>query len=527
MYNIDDLELEDKPDKGKEILKKTRAAFAEDGHIGAVKTLAASAGEIRSLTPPQWVLLKAEIEPFAKMKAADLAALRKPHIAEVDTHVDEDIAKDKMSRSFCMSSGKGYAYMILEGDNLRAIPSQEMTPLVKLISNEDKLLESKIYAQIHNERKISALVTNVIPNGHTHYAMSKQSNGEWEAVCHVAIEEMLTNQLEKIPKYEMNADFESMVRREYNYMFHIYEYALALKFAFDKTSCIWLREHSDTGKTFFLGAREAKDYIFLAHEEIRENDFVGDGPDKWGKMLFFFVDEATKFSTEMKNAILPYRMNYGGRVELDMPLRILSSANEISDLTNGVDKQIDNRVVNMHFKGKARLRDWLDSNNLDATTAQAMWQKIILTHIKEMLSTWSSADNLQAIASEKIRWFKDQYKTETLECLDDITKEMLNSLLLEVRDKGGEFTKHITMGHRDFKNFIVKDREDIFIKSPKTFFSMMFEEYAPEKKKTFEKSYPNNEALAKLFGTKYATRRAEKSTFKAIQVEIIEQDEQM
>jgi hypothetical protein len=393
---------------------------------------------------------------------------------------------------------------------------------VRLLAGEDKLEESRIYESIHCKRVIDKITTHISLSGKTHYTMVKLESGKFESVCHIAIEEMITNQMKQLAGYKVDPKFEQMVREHYQYIFHIYEYALALKFAFDKTNCIWLREHSDTGKTFFLGAREAKDYIFITNETIRENDFVGDGPDKWGKMLFFFIDEAQKFSSDMKNACLPYRMNYGGRVELDMPLRILSSDNEITDLTNGVDKQINNRVINIHYKGKMKLRNWLDDNKLDATTAQIMWQKIIFEHILKLLTDWSKAENLQAAASEKIREFKVRYKTGDMVDLGDYAKELVTSVILECSTKDGDLTMPITNDRRDFRDFFTKDEGKIFIKSPKAFFSLLFDEYAPEKKKAFFKRYPNNEAIAELYGDEYTkAKRIKDRVIKAMLVTFV------
>jgi hypothetical protein len=430
---------------------------------------------------------------------------------------DEDIeqAKQKLSRAFCALNGKNYAYMVMDGKNLRPFPPQELTPLVRLVAGEDKLEESRIYESIHCKRQIEKITTHVSPSGQTHYAMIQLENGKFEAVCKVSLDEMLKNQLKNVSRYEVTPAFKNMVD-SYRYIFDIYEYALALKFAFDKTNCIWIREHSDTGKTFFLGAREAKEYILIASEKINENDFVGDGPEKWGKMLFWFIDEAVKFGADMKNACLPYRMNYGGRVELDIPLRILSSDNEITDLTNGVDKQIDNRVINMHYLGgKNNLRKWLDDNKVDATTAQMMWQKMILSHLIEIIKTWSKAENLQVEASKIIVAFKKKYKKAAMDSIGDMAIGMVEGIIAECENEGF-LTREITKGFRDFKDFLLKDGEKIYLRSPKTFFAMAFKEYAPEKERAFFKKYPNNEAIALLYSSSYSIIRIKDQRFKGV-----------
>lgn len=502
--------IAEKPKRGDEIVALAKVAFAEADELGVMQCLSENCEDLAKMNGQEWLIFKAKINKFARdIKPRELEEFRKPKFAEVTDGYEIEKATEKMAKAYCMSSGRGYAYMILDNGILRPIPQQEMTPLVRLMAGSDKLKESMIYEKIHNERKIETISNHIAPNGRTHYEMIHQVSGEWKAICHISIEEMLDNQLASIPNYPRHEEFEKLVKSEYAYMFHIYEYALALKFCFEKSNCIWLREHSDTGKTFFLGAREAKDYLFLASEEINEDEFKGDGPEKWGKKLFFFVDEAKKFSSAMKSPILPYRMNYGGRVELDMPLIILSSDNIISDLDNGVDKQISNRVINVHYQTKNNFRRWMDEGNLDPTTAQALWQKMILTHIKDMLNEWNQAESLQAVASKKVKEFKERYKTTKMVDLGDSVIETLDNLLCEIRDESGYFTGVVLGKGRDFKDMLVNGTKpnEALIKSPKKFFSMLMDEYMPEKKKSFEKSYPNTEAIASMLGTTYASRR--------------------
>jgi hypothetical protein len=45
---------------------------------------------------------------------------------------------------------------------------------------------------------------------------------------------------------------------------------------------------------------------------------------------------------------------------------------------------------------------------------------------------------------------------------------------------------------------------------------MLFDEYMPEKKKAFFKKYPNNDAIAKIFGSEYKNRRHDLGQCKAI-----------
>ena len=476
--------------------------------IEARKILTKSLTEIGKLKPEAWELEKLAIVEADIISESKLEKIRK--LATRDGVVlddDEQRAKEKLGRVFCSTSGKGYAYLILEGKDLRAIPQQEMSPLVKMLAGDDPLKESEIYELLHSKRRIDKTTTHIMPHGQSHYEMEKLENGGFEAVCHVSLGETLKNQLRKCKGYEVDPKFEKMVKKNYQYMIDVYEYALALKFAFDKTNCIWLREHSDTGKTFFLGALEAKDYVFITDGAIKENDFIGDGPERWGKMLYFYIDEATKFSSEMKTAYLAYRMNYGGRVELDMPLRILASDNEITDLTGGVDRQIENRIINIHYQGKMNLRKWLDDNDLDATTAQIMWQKIILTHILELVESWSKSNNLQEAASKKIVEFKKLYKKGEMVGLDLTAKDLLDTFLADSCDEEGRIRAPDTRTQTDYREFIFHDEGCYYIKRPKAFFMLLFEAYMPEKRKAFFKKYPNNDAIAKVFDSEYKNRR--------------------
>ena len=498
MFDIDELE-----DKAAVLAPKLNGITEE---VEVRQILMKSLVEISKMRAEEWELEKLQILKLKVIAEGKLDKLRK--LASKDLVIIDDgevKAKEKLSRVYCSATGKGFSYLLLQDADLRPIPQQEMAPVIRFLAGDDQLLESAIYEELHSKRKIEKITTHIMPQGKNHFTMEKMDGGGFEAVCHVSIGEMIRNQLRKTKHYEICPKFEAMVKKEYVYMIDIYEYALALKFAFDKTNCIWVREHSDTGKTFFLGATEAKDYIFITDGAIKENDFVGDGPDRWGKMLFFYIDEATKFSSDMKTAYLAYRMNYGGRVELDMPLRILASDNEITDLTNGVDKQIDNRIINIHYKGKMNLRKWLDDHGLDATTAQMMWQKIILNHVLNLLDSWSKGENLQKEASKKIVEFKKKYKGGDLVGLDTTARNLFCDFLADVCDADGGL-KLAEMGRVNFREYLFFD-EGYYIKRPKSFFLLLFEEYMPEKKKAFFRKYPNNEAIAKIFDSEYKNMR--------------------
>ena len=512
-------DLETIEDRESQLVKKLEGI---ENEIEAREICMNEIGYISKLNAVNWELEKLAIMKMGCISEAKLDKIKKTAcIGQVVEDAEMERAKSKIKRVFCTRSGKGFSYLIQDGKELRPIPSQEMTPLVKLISNENRLDESEIYERIHSKHEIETMTTHIMPNGQTHYEIQPLISGKFEAVCHVSIGEMIENNLKRLKNIEVDKVFEKKVRENCQYIFDIYEYALALKFTFEKANCIWLREHSDTGKTFYLGAREVKDYIFFAESEIKENDFVGDPPERWGKALFFFIDEAKKFSSDMKNARLPYRMNYGGRVELDKPLQILSSDNEISDLTQGVDKQIDNRVINMHKLGKFILRDWLDENNMDASTAQFMWQKIILTFISDKLAEWGKAESLQVIASEFVKKFKKKYKKDSMKDLSDMGLEYVEQVVMECTNKDGQLVNSITGNQRDLKSFIALSKDgDYHIKSPKTFFGLLLDEYAPQKKKSFFKSYPNNEALASIFDSEYETSRINDRVMKTIKTHL-------
>jgi hypothetical protein len=514
MFDIEKIEdkqspLLEKLEDAKEELEAREICMEQLPYISGLNTIA-------------WENEKLKILKLAIISETKLDKIRKTsYKTQVVEDAEVEQAREKIKRIMCSKSGKGYSYLFIDGNDLRPIPSQEMTPLVKLISNENKLEESVIYERIHAHREIESMTTNIMPSGKTHYVMDRLTNGKFEAVCHVSIGEMIDNNIKRLKDIKINKEFEHQVRSQCQYIFDIYEYALALKFTFEKANCIWLREHSDTEKTFFIGAREVKDYIFFTESEIKENDFVGDPPERWGKALFFFIDEAKKFTSDMKNARLPYRMNYGGRVELDKPLQILSSDNEISDLTQGVDKQIENRVINVHYKGTFKLRNWLDKNNMDATTAQYMWQKIILQFISNKLEEWSQFDSLQVVASEYIRKFKKKYKKDKMKDLKELGYELVDQAISECVDGQGNPFFNLTQQKRDLKDFIILSDDKYHIKSPKTFFTMLLDEYAPEKKKSFFRSYPNNESLANIFNSSYSPTLINKKTIKTIKTSIL------
>lgn len=509
MFDIDCLE-----DKKPFLAEKLKGCSTEGEER---KELMKHISSISKMNGIQWEHEKLEILELSKISETKLDKIRTlASNTNIVVNEEEERAKEKLGRVFCSQTGKGYSYMILEDNKLRSIPQQEMTPIVKLLCGDDKMMESDIYQRIHSKMEIKKITTHIMPSGKSSYSMMALDGGGFESVCNVSIGEMLRNQLKKVSQYEVTEEFKGLVFEHYRYMIDIYEYALALKFAFDKTNCIWIREKSDTGKTFFLGAVESKDYVFITDGEIKENDFVGDGPERWGKMLFFYIDEATKFSKEMKTAYLAYRMNYGGRVELNMPLRVLGSDNEITDLTNGVDRQIQNRVINIHYKGSVNLRAWLDERGIDATTAQIMWQKIILNHILDLMDEWGKEATLQDAAAKKIREFKQKYKNQKMKGLDEATIELFETLIYDISDESGNVTKSVHRNKRDFKDFLIKHKDGYLIKSPKTFMSMLFDEYAPEKKKAFFKKYPNNDCIANVFDDSYTNRRLENGQCKAI-----------
>ena len=82
-------------------------------------------------------------------------------------------------------------------------------------------------------------------------------------------------------------------------------------------------------------------------------------------------------------------------------------------------------------------------------------------------------------------------------------KERAIELVQQAIDENPEIEHKKTIS-----KYIIVDKDGTYhIKSPKAFFSLLLEEYAPEKKKSFFRSYPNNEALAKIFDEEYSTKR--------------------
>ena len=105
--------------------------------------------------------------------------------------------------------------------------------------------------------------------------------------------------------------------------------------------------------------------------------------------------------------------------------------------------------------------------------------------------------------------------------LSDMGLEYVEQVVMECTNKDGQLVNSITGNQRDLKSFIVLSEDgDYHIKSPKTFFGLLLDEYAPQKKKSFFKSYPNNEALASIFDSEYETSRINDRVMKTIKTHL-------
>ena len=100
--------------------------------------------------------------------------------------------------------------------------------------------------------------------------------------------------------------------------------------------------------------------------------------------------------------------------------------------------------------------------------------------------------------------------------LDETARCLFCDMLIDICDDRGNITRISSGGKRDFFDFVIKADNGYLIKSPKSFMGMLFDEYMPEKKKSFFKKYPNNDAIAKIFGSEYKNRRHDLGQCKAI-----------
>lgn len=348
-----------------------------------------------------------------QLTAAKLDKLRKSSPSGVGSvtldpaMVDE--FKSKWENTYCTLDQKTYGYFFFsKADNtLRsAAKRDELDSMCQYLSadlpkNEQILFRERFYREIHEKRQISEWITKTKPFGESRTHFEQLGDGKLNAVVEASVIkglEVLKNRSESV---EVPVEFERFLDTNYAVVWDVLKGLLARRFLGNKRSTIWLHCSSNWGKSFFFGLG---DFAMTMNNQYTSEDFKGNDPAELARYIYMFVDEADRFTKEMKLDAIPYRRLWGGMTRVTLPARVLASANPIKDLSDGVDKQLMNRLIKIRVEG-VDLETAITVAGWSVDKAREWYEALVARRMHSWLMEWGETSDFTETASQVYRDF--------------------------------------------------------------------------------------------------------------------------
>ena len=489
------------------------------GKADRIEHLMGSAPFIETIPDADWPLIKAAAGALTGVGKREMDALR--GATDLATQ-DEDDAQRQLAEVeqanrtlngvFAMPSASGYTHYLFRDGKTRVIANEQMTPLVSVATSQDKAAASQLFDHIHSSKRIGMMKAKVARLGASTDTMRRTVTGEFEALSTVSVEETLRAVLEGYADVVVSPSVEIFFKDGYPEVFDIYEAALARKFAPNKASYVWLRAPSNYGKTFFM---DIPGLTRKFEHQFTNNDFIGNDPAYYSKFLLFFIDEAYKFTREMKNDTLNLRKNYGGEMEIDMPLRVIASANPIADLEDGADRQLLNRVTKVWpTTGDLGVRIEKELH-MDTGEAKQQFDKIVLEHLLKCLTK---------VGSTTFRAFLEKYACSEEEAGVTIEETVIRELaeyLTENLNSDGVIELDLGSGSgAGLARYLRVVDGALYISKARRFIDDFATEIMGEKHFSFRKAVGTVSALAGLFKSHNTSHRIGDIVLRSIKCEL-------
>lgn len=435
--------------------------------------------------------------------------------------------------TYCTEKNGAYSYFFYDeaGRALRlASKRDEIDSMCSYITANEKkagalLFREEFYRDIHENRKIIEWVAQSKPFGKSEVYFERRGDGDVNAIIESSVLqhlELIKNRKEKV---EVPEAFERFMDANYGRVWDVMKAALARRFLGNKRSTIWVHCQSNWGKSFFF---DIGDFGMTLDNGYDKDAFKGNDPAEMARWIYIFVDEAHRFTKEMKLDTIPFRRLWGGLAKVTMPARILASANEIADLSDGADAQLLNRVVKVNVQGEP-LEQALQAAGWTTQKARGWYEALLSRKMYQWLKDWGDSKDFTDAADSVYNHF---CKTCQMGEIEDITKYIHDHfwdhfLWDHIYKVGREFRKKDTLScwasehiHIDNGSSTDPDRRRVYIKSPDAWRDKYVNGSFGAKKFAVAKAMPSINAMAEILNGVKCSRLPNQKSFKGVYFDI-------
>ena len=446
--------------------------------------------------------------------------------------------KETWKQTYCAEKNGAFSYFFYnKTDKTLRLASKrdELDSMCSYITAEGKkadalLFREEFYRTIHEDRQIVEWIPITKPFGESMTRFEQRGDGHLNAIVEVSV----VKQLELLKNRHSSVDvpdrFATMLDNEYGAVWDVLKAALARRFLGNKKSTIWVHCTSNWGKSFFFSIT---DFALTMDNGYSSEDFKGDDPAGLAKYIYLFIDEAEKFSKEMKLDTLSYRRLWGGQTSVKLPARIIASANAISDLSGGVDKQLINRVTKIKVAGRD-LDAVFSEQGWSAEVAKRWYDALVSRRMHEWLMEWGESADFTVAADEV---YKEFLKKGVLDDVEDIEETLKGDFwdhflwghLLKVgrefrlKTRGAGYTtawasdEHLYM---DNGSETEPERRRLYIKGVSSWSETYIKRTFGKKHYAILKAVPNIDTLANVLGGKRCKKLPNKVSFKGVYFDV-------
>jgi hypothetical protein len=446
--------------------------------------------------------------------------------------------KETWSQTYCSEKNGAFCYFFYnKADKSLRLASKrdELDSMCSYITAEGKkaqalLFREEFYRTIHEERQIVEWVPVTKPFGEPMTRFEQRGDGKLNAIVEVSVIKHLELLKNRHDSVEVPERFETLMDKEYAVVWNVLKAVLARRFLGNKKSTIWVHCSSDWGKSFFFSIT---DFALTMDNGYSSENFKGDDPAELAKYIYLFIDEAEKFSKEMKLDTLSYRRLWGGQTSVKLPARIIASANSMTDLSGGVDKQLINRVTKIKVDGR-KLDDVMSEQGWSTELAKKWYDAMVSRRMHEWLMEWGEADDFTVVTDEVYKAFLKKGVMDDVEDIEETLKgdfwdhflwghlvKVGNLYRLKTRSAGHTTAwasdEYLYMDNGSDKE---PDRRRLYIKGVSAWSETYIKRTFGKKHYAILKAVPNIETLAQVLGGTRCTKLPNRVSFKGIYFDV-------
>jgi hypothetical protein len=444
---------------------------------------------------------------------------------ERDLQVSEDVIekyRNQWENTYCTEDGGGYKYYIFDGQRLRvASVKNEVDVMCQYLSTglsrpDALLFREHFFKVIHEERQVKQWETLAQPFGNSMTVLELREDKFFNAIVQTSFHERLAHLCKRSQDVVVPKAFEDLMDREYGVVFDVMQAALMRRFLGDKRSTVWIHCCSDWGKSFLFDIPEL---CLTLDNDYSGETFKGNEPAELNEKVYFFVDEADRFTKHMKRDTLPYRKLYGGQVYVTLPLRIIASANNIGDLSGHADEQLLNRVIKINADQK-KLKEVMQAAGYTTDTARRLYVVMLVRRMKQWLE--EAPENFQDYANEVFDAFARDRGIKGVESNEeDIRAIFYHHFIWDyVEEVAGKYKKKKESDFvwLDNGSSTHPDRRRLYIKKPDAWRKFFIESYYGDRVHTIRKTLSGVEDAVRILGATICNALPDGTRFKGFWV---------